>query len=92
MLEDPSQKVFEIGVETFKGVVQLSGFVNSSQSHSHTLTANASEVRRMKPIVLLGIMLIVLGVVALAYQGIIYAVEIALDRIDYVYYCTRTVG
>ena len=62
------------------------------QSHSHTLTANASEVRRMKPIVLLGIMLIVLGVVALAYQGIIYAAEIALDRIDYVYYCTRTVG
>ena len=32
VLKDPSLKVFEIGVETFKGVVQLSGFVNSSET------------------------------------------------------------
>ena len=32
VLQDPSLKVFEIGVETFKGVVQLSGFVNSSET------------------------------------------------------------
>jgi len=30
ILNDPSLKVLEINVETFKGVVQLSGFVNSS--------------------------------------------------------------
>lgn len=35
-------------------------------------TTTASEVRRMKPTVLLGIALIVLGVIALAYQGITY--------------------
>lgn len=29
ILDDPSLKVAEINVETFKGVVQLSGFVNS---------------------------------------------------------------
>ena len=32
VLQDPSLKVFEIGVETFKGVVQLSGFVNSAET------------------------------------------------------------
>jgi osmotically-inducible protein OsmY len=32
VLQDPSLKVFEIGVETFKGVVQLSGFVNSPET------------------------------------------------------------
>jgi len=30
-LGDPALKVFQINVETFKGVVQLSGFVNSPQ-------------------------------------------------------------
>jgi len=29
ILNDPSLKVFQINVETFKGVVQLSGFVSS---------------------------------------------------------------
>jgi osmotically-inducible protein OsmY len=29
ILNDPSLKVAEINVETFKGIVQLSGFVNS---------------------------------------------------------------
>jgi osmotically-inducible protein OsmY len=32
IVDDPSLKVFQIGVETFKGVVQLSGFVDSSQA------------------------------------------------------------
>jgi osmotically-inducible protein OsmY len=32
ILGDPSLKVFQINVETFKGVVQLSGFVNSAQA------------------------------------------------------------
>ena len=31
ILNDPSLKVAEINVETFKGVVQLSGFVNSRE-------------------------------------------------------------
>src|SRR5512143_1396827 len=32
IFNDPSLKVFQINVETFKGEVQLSGFVDSSQS------------------------------------------------------------
>jgi osmotically-inducible protein OsmY len=32
ILTDPDLKVLQINVETFKGVVQLSGFVNSAQS------------------------------------------------------------
>ncbi len=32
ILNEPSLKVFQINVETFKGEVQLSGFVDSSQS------------------------------------------------------------
>jgi osmotically-inducible protein OsmY len=32
ILADSSLKVFQIGVETFKGVVQLSGFVDSAQA------------------------------------------------------------
>jgi len=31
ILNDPALKVFQINVETFKGVVQLSGFVDSAQ-------------------------------------------------------------
>ncbi len=38
---DPSLKVLQINVETFKGVVQLSGFVDSAQS-----AAKAGEVAR----------------------------------------------
>ncbi len=34
ILNDPALKVFQISVETFKGVVQLSGFVNSSEAVS----------------------------------------------------------
>src|SRR5512143_3315041 len=34
IFNDPSLKVFQINVETFKGAVQLSGFVDSSQSAS----------------------------------------------------------
>lgn len=32
ILEDPSLKVAQINVETYKGVVQLSGFVDSAES------------------------------------------------------------
>jgi len=32
ILNDPALKVFQINVETFKGVVQLSGFVNSPEA------------------------------------------------------------
>lgn len=32
VLDEPSLKVFQIGVETYKGVVQLSGFVDSEAS------------------------------------------------------------
>jgi len=31
-LEDPALKSFQIGVESYKGVVQLSGFVDSAES------------------------------------------------------------
>lgn len=41
ILMDSSLKVMQINVETFKGVVQLSGFVNSAQS-----AAKAAEVAR----------------------------------------------
>ena len=32
ILRDPNLKVLQINVETFKGIVQLSGFVNSSEA------------------------------------------------------------
>jgi len=38
---DPALKVFQINVETFKGVVQLSGFVDSQ-----AMSAKAAEVAR----------------------------------------------
>jgi osmotically-inducible protein OsmY len=41
ILEDPMLKSFQINVESFKGVVQLSGFVDSAQS-----AAKAGEVAR----------------------------------------------
>lgn len=41
IFNDPMLKVFQINVETFKGVVQLSGFVDSEQA-----SARASEVAR----------------------------------------------
>lgn len=41
ILDEPTLKVFEINVETFKGVVQLSGFVGSQAA-----VGKASEVAR----------------------------------------------
>jgi len=41
IFNDPALKVFQINVETFKGVVQLSGFVDSAQNAS-----KAGEVAR----------------------------------------------
>lgn len=41
IFNDPTLKVFQINVETFKGVVQLSGFVDSAQNVS-----KAGEVAR----------------------------------------------
>jgi osmotically-inducible protein OsmY len=41
IFNDPALKVFQINVETYKGVVQLSGFVNSS-----TTSARAAELAR----------------------------------------------
>jgi len=41
ILNEPSLKVFQINVETFKGEVQLSGFVDSAQS-----VKKAGEVAR----------------------------------------------
>jgi len=38
IFNDPSLKVAEINVETFKGVVQLSGFVNSQTAASRAMT------------------------------------------------------
>ena len=32
IFDDPDLKTYQIGVETYKGVVQLSGFVNSKQA------------------------------------------------------------
>ena len=44
ILEEPSLKSSEINVETFKGVVQLSGFV-SSQDNVRTAMATAEHVK-----------------------------------------------
>jgi len=41
IFNDPSLKVFQINVETFKGEVQLSGFVDSAQ-----MVKKAGEVAR----------------------------------------------
>lgn len=44
ILEDPELKVTEISVETYKGVVQLSGFV-SSQAHIDKAVQVARDVK-----------------------------------------------
>ncbi len=44
IFSDPALKVFQINVETFKGEVQLSGFVDSRQS-----ATKAGEVARSVP-------------------------------------------
>lgn len=50
MLNEPSLKVTEINVETFKGVVQLSGFVNSQTDISKAveLAGGVAGVKSVK--------------------------------------------
>jgi osmotically-inducible protein OsmY len=50
ILEDPSLKVFDISVVTFKDVVQLSGFVNSSEirNHATVVASSVGGVRSVK--------------------------------------------
>ena len=50
ILDDSSLKVFQINVETFKGVVQLSGFVNSPQvkSRAAEVASRVSGVKSVK--------------------------------------------
>ena len=49
ILDDPSLKVFDISVETFKGTVQLSGFVNSAEIRSRAAVV-ASRVSGVKSV------------------------------------------
>lgn len=49
ILDEPTLKVTEINVETFKGVVQLSGFVNS-QADIKTAVKVASGVKGVKSV------------------------------------------
>ena len=49
ILGDPDLKVFQISVETFKGVVQLSGFVNSATVRSRAAVV-AGRVRGVKSV------------------------------------------
>ena len=44
IFDDPSLKVLQVNVETMKGVVQLSGFVDSHQSKTKAVTI-ARQVR-----------------------------------------------
>ncbi len=50
IFDDPALKVFQISVETFKGVVQLSGFVNLSQvvSRAGEVASRVSGVKSVK--------------------------------------------
>jgi osmotically-inducible protein OsmY len=50
MLEDPALKSFQIGVETYKDVVQLSGFVNSTEARNRAavVASQVSGVRSVK--------------------------------------------
>ena len=50
IVEDPSLKVFDINVETFKDVVQLSGFVNSAEikNHAGVVAGRVSGVKSVK--------------------------------------------
>jgi osmotically-inducible protein OsmY len=50
ILGDPALKVFDIGVETFKGTVQLSGFVNSAEirSRAAVVAGRVSGVKSVK--------------------------------------------
>ena len=49
ILDEPTLKSSEINVETFKGIVQLSGFV-SSQSDIHKAIVVAENVRGVKSV------------------------------------------
>lgn len=49
ILNEPSLKVFEINVETFKGVVQLSGFVSSRAAENKAVEV-AREVKGVKSV------------------------------------------
>ena len=49
IFDDPALKVFDISVETFKGVVQLSGFVNSAEIRSRAAVV-ASRVSGVKSV------------------------------------------
>lgn len=49
IFNDPNLKVAEINVETFKGVVQLSGFVNSREDANRAVVI-AREVRGVKAV------------------------------------------
>jgi osmotically-inducible protein OsmY len=42
ILEDPTLKVFQIGVETYKDVVQVSGFVNSVEMRTRAAVVDSS--------------------------------------------------
>ena len=50
IFDDPAPKVFQISVETFKGVVQLSGFVNSAEirSRAGVVASRVSGVQSVK--------------------------------------------
>jgi osmotically-inducible protein OsmY len=50
IFDDPALKVFDITVETFKGVVQLSGFVNSAEirSRAGVVAGRVSGVKSVK--------------------------------------------
>jgi osmotically-inducible protein OsmY len=50
ILNDPDLKVLQINVETFKGVVQLSGFVDSKamMAHAVEVTRGVAGVRGVK--------------------------------------------
>jgi osmotically-inducible protein OsmY len=50
IFDDPALKVFDIKVETFKDVVQLSGFVNSAEirSRAGVVAGRVSGVKSVK--------------------------------------------
>ena len=50
IFDDPALKVFDISVETFKGTVQLSGFVNSAEirSRAAVVASRVSGVQSVK--------------------------------------------
>lgn len=50
ILGEPGLSVVDIGVETYKGVVQLSGFVNTAQAKAHAgeIAANVSGVKSVR--------------------------------------------